>query len=1335
MKAAKKLLVVTLAMVLAVSSLADNTCVAQAKGKKKKAVTSVTITNVDSPVLVLKKKGTYKLKVKVKTTGGASKKVSFSSSKPKVVSVSSKGKLKAKKKGTAKITVKSKFNKKKKAVLTVKVGTPVKKVTIKNKKISLKVGETSKLSVSLSPKKPTRKTLSYTSSNKKVATVDKKGVVKAIGAGEAKITVKATDGSKKKAVATVTVQEESTTTEQSTEDDKNPTEIVYTEKDLVWKDDFNGTSLSEKDWNYETHEPGWVNSELQEYVKSNKNIYVKDGNLVLKAIKTTGADGNPYYTSGRINTQGKHDFKYGKFEARVKVPQGKGFLPAFWMMPTDENLYGQWPKCGEIDIMEVMGQTNNLVYGTIHYGEPHQESQGAHTLSKGDFTNDYHIFSCEWEPGRIKWFVDGILYHEENDWYSTKEGQGTVSYPAPFDQPFYMILNLAVGGSWVGYPDDKTSFDNAEFVVDYVKVYQKDASVYDENVERPVKEFKPRDPDKNGNYVNNGDFSTAESLTDNKDWVFLTAENGEATAAIQSGEMTINIQNDGDAEHSVQLVQADIPMKKGATYRVSFKAKAAGARSMKVAVKAPDRGYAEYMKTVTDDLTAEYKSFVHEFTMKNESDANGRLEFNMGAADSTEDITIDDVEIKMIKDADPNAKEVKTVLSDGNHVYNGSFQEGAGRLGYWEITNKAGAGISVTDLKDGRRLKVTVDKTGTKAEDVIAAQSDLALLTNQKYALTFDAQADAAKTLKVVVAGKTYTANLTNQKKTYEFKIETGANLSNKNIAFYMGQKGTIYLDNVRLVEDSLIKNGSFNAGFVGFDTYVEAPAIASGVVDSLTEKNAADFTIKNTGDAEYKIQLKQSNVLLKKDQWYILKFDIKSSIDRDIQYSIQRDGSKHNDDWSPYVQETVSLTGGGDYKPVEILFKMEEPTDAEAIFNIAMGGQKDKVITQQHRICIDNISLEETSAPVIPTGINLLKNADFSSDMAGWTETIANWGGAFTAAATSSIDKSKGAITYNIANVGTEDWHVQLKQEHIILEKGCNYTVKLKVTSTEARTIKLALLNSKYDWYGGQDIVLEKNKEQEVTIPISVDKPTSSVISMVVSMGQIFDNEGRKVNTPASTITLSGFSLVKNAPGAENQIQEKNEPEVNQNEPEVDTEEPKSDSDEETPDEQGENLLINADFSEGLKEPWVETIAESSWGTDDDGNEYTAAASRTIKKGVIQYDITDAGFADWHVQLKQTGIHLIQGHKYKVTFKITSDEARTVKMALLNPGNHWFGGEDMELYAGQEYCADYTLDMTEETEPNASFVISMGKIEGVETPASKITISELYIEDVTEAE
>jgi len=237
---------------------------------------------------------------------------------------------------------------------------------------------------------------------------------------------------------------------------------------LVWQEDFSGETLNEDDWNIELHEPGWVNHELQEYTASAENVFLEKNQLVLKAVRKP--DGS--YTSGRVSTQGKRDFTYGIFEARLKVPKGRGYLPAFWLMTTDEEQYGQWPRCGEIDIMEVLGHDTGTNYGTIHFGIPHKQSQGKCTLETGSFSDDFHVFALKWEPGKLRWYVDGKRMFAETDWYCAREETGPIAYPAPFNHPFYIILNLAVGGDWPGDPDAHTDFEKEALVVDYVKVYQ-----------------------------------------------------------------------------------------------------------------------------------------------------------------------------------------------------------------------------------------------------------------------------------------------------------------------------------------------------------------------------------------------------------------------------------------------------------------------------------------------------------------------------------------------------------------------------------------------------------------------------------------------------------------------------------------------------------------------------------------------------------------------------------------------------------------------------------------------------------------------------------------------
>ena len=674
---------------------------------------------------------------------------------------------------------------------------------------------------------------------------------------------------------------------------------------------------------------------------------------------TAGTKVKKSYTSGRISTQNLKTFTYGRFEVRAKVPNGQGYLPAFWLMANDENVYGQWPRCGEIDCMEVMGQDTNKLYGTIHYGNPHAESQGTYTIKDGEksFSDDFHTFTCDWEPGKITWYVDGKKYHEESNWHSTTEGQGTLTYPAPFDQPFYIILNLAVGGSWVGNPNEETSFVNNPFVVDYVRVYQKDS--YDENVTRPEVKFEPtNEPDESGNYIKNSTFAEAEDLTDDTNWKFITALDGAATAEIKDNSMVISTENAGTVDYSVQLVQANVPFEKGATYEVSFDAQASENRKMNVDVKAPNRGYQSYMKTLVPELTTEMKHFSTQFVMKADSDVNGRLEFNMGNAGSG-DIVLKNVVVRKTAEPDPNAKEEKTILANGSCIYNGSFQEGKNHLGYWDITPE-GADIKVTGLSDGRRLV-------TEGKSVTISQSDLAFKEGTAYALSFDAYAQNGATVVATVGGNTYKVNVEagNEKKDYVVKIPATAKFTDKTVSLKI--EGAISLDNVKMVEDAKIKNGSFNDSLSGYEVYVDSAAKATVVVDSLKENNALDVTVDDTGADDWRIQIKQNNVLLEKGKKYKLSYEAKSTIDRKIRVVMQGGAalgwpvySEHSDDQDAN-DGIVTLTS--EYQKFTEEFIMTEETDAQAFLSICLGNVGGQ-ITDQHRIVIDNISLVEVENP-----------------------------------------------------------------------------------------------------------------------------------------------------------------------------------------------------------------------------------------------------------------------------------------------------------------------------------------------------------------------------------
>lgn len=743
---------------------------------------------------------------------------------------------------------------------------------------------------------------------------------------------------------------------------------------------------------------------------------------------TAGTKVKKSYTSGRISTQNLKTFTYGRFEVRAKVPNGQGYLPAFWLMANDENVYGQWPRCGEIDCMEVMGQDTNKLYGTIHYGNPHAESQGTYTIKDGEksFSDDFHTFTCDWEPGKITWYVDGKKYHEESNWHSTTEGQGTLTYPAPFDQPFYIILNLAVGGSWVGNPNETTNFKNNPFVVDYVRVYQKDS--YDENVTRPEVKFEPtNEPDESGNYIKNSTFAEAEDLTDDTNWKFITALDGAATAEIKDNSMVIKTEKAGTVDYSVQLVQANVPFEKGATYEVSFDAQASENRKMNVDVKAPDRGYQSYMKTLVPELTTEMKHFSTQFVMKADSDVNGRLEFNMGNAGSG-DIVLKNVVVRKTAEPDPNAKEEKTILANGSCIYNGSFQEGKNHLGYWDITPE-GADIKVTGLSDGRRLV-------TEGKSVTISQSDLAFKEGTAYALSFDAYAQNGATVVATVGGNTYKVNVEagNEKKDYVVKIPATAKFTDKTVSLKI--EGAISLDNVKMVEDAKIKNGSFNDSLSGYEVYVDSAAKATVVVDSLKENNALDVTVDDTGADDWRIQIKQNNVLLEKGKKYKLSYEAKSTIDRKIRVVMQGGAalgwpvySEHSDDQDAN-DGIVTLTS--EYQKFTEEFIMTEETDAKAFLSICLGNV-DGQITDQHRIVIDNISLVEVENPTPenptpenPTPQNPIVKpvtVSYSTHIQsyGWNKSAAKNG-----AVAGTTGKAKRLEAIKISVEGNEDLGIQ---------------------------------------------------------------------------------------------------------------------------------------------------------------------------------------------------------------------------------------------------------------------------------------------------------------------
>lgn len=242
---------------------------------------------------------------------------------------------------------------------------------------------------------------------------------------------------------------------------------------LVWSDEFNGPAGSAVDsskWVTESGGNGWGNQELEYYTTRIENAVQQDGNLVIKVRKEkyTGSDGVTHdYTSARLKTESKFSQKYGRFEARIKIPYGQGIWPAFWMMGDDIEKKG-WPECGEIDIMENIGKEPALVHGTIH-GPGYSGAKGisaSFELTGGQrFADDFHVFAVEWEPKAIRFYVDDHLYATRTPADLPKGAKWV------YKHPFFVLLNVAVGGGWPGNPDSSTVFPQT-MLVDYVRIYR-----------------------------------------------------------------------------------------------------------------------------------------------------------------------------------------------------------------------------------------------------------------------------------------------------------------------------------------------------------------------------------------------------------------------------------------------------------------------------------------------------------------------------------------------------------------------------------------------------------------------------------------------------------------------------------------------------------------------------------------------------------------------------------------------------------------------------------------------------------------------------------------------
>jgi beta-glucanase (GH16 family) len=408
------------------------------------------------------------------------------------------------------------------------------------------------------------------------------------------------------------------------------------------------------DWRFEVGNgqakgiPGWGNAEL-EYYTDGENAEIVDGKLVLTAKEEKRSDeyGTYNYTSTRMITQDKFEFTYGRVEIRAKLPEGQGIWPAIWMLGADiaEN---PWPDCGEIDIMELVGYEPSTVHGTIHGSGPSKGS--AYTLEEGKFSDDFHEFALEWDEDEIEWYVDDTLYHVAN---AAEVGSTWV-----FDHPFFLILNIAVGGNWPGNPDASTRFPQT-MEIDYIKIFEDINSEsingqevwnseYEDNYDGNHSSEEPNATSVKAGVIVNGSFDNeiADKLGVLGNWYVWSGEGGAVSDyGVEDGEFKIDVTALGGQTWAIQFVQ-NLKLDKG-DYKVSFKARAEDDRDIIVMVQ-EDGGawtvYGETKPTLTSDMT-EYS-----FDVSMSRDDSPKLVFSLGKTEDGRPTTIyiDDVSIEEV---------------------------------------------------------------------------------------------------------------------------------------------------------------------------------------------------------------------------------------------------------------------------------------------------------------------------------------------------------------------------------------------------------------------------------------------------------------------------------------------------------------------------------------------------------------------------------------------------------------------------------------------------------------------------------------------------------------
>ncbi|MBY0013140.1 carbohydrate binding domain-containing protein [Paenibacillus typhae] len=1157
---------------------------------------------------------------------------------------------------------------------------------------------------------------------------------------------------------------------------------------MVWNDEFNDGAIDPEKWTYDLGDgtavgnPGWGNNELEWYTDDEKNVKETDGNLVITAHKESV--GGKDYTSSRIKTKGLFSKKYGKFEIRAKAPTGKGMWPAIWMLPENYE-YGNWAASGEIDIMEGWGSRPNTVAGTIHYGGfwPDNVYSGKEYVFPDNGTiADYHTYSIEWEPGEIRWYVDGVLFQTKNDWYSISVGQpANNAYPAPFNQEFHLLMNLAVGGNFDGNPTPETKFPQS-MSVDYVRVYELTGREYREPVPVTIaKEPYPEGslaPTEDGNLIHNSGFTEQKEgdagmgIPNTAHWVLYKEAGAAAGVSLEpvGGQnfLKVDISSAGGNSYSIQP-QAIVSLAKGRFYKLSFDAKTDTERSINVRLTGGEsRGYQAYSPGLKAELTGTMTRYETMFQMKENSDIAARVEFNLGT--NTSPVWLGNARLTEIDSIPFDHDSAKTPLGSGNHLYNGTFDlGGVDRLGFWHTAASGGAEVSSTVDGNGH-LQLQITGSGAAEADVQLLQKGIFLVNGQDYKLTFDAEVSAARTAVIELLGKDGTLYASKevqlaagaQSITAEFKGLAGAtNHEGQFVLRLGGASGTVQLDNFVLLRTSTyydpslvyypLVNGDFGFGFSSWERLLTEQG---GQSTAAVTDGAAKFSITNTGSQNYSVMLFQNGLKASAGTEYVIEFDAKSTVARKIGVNVE------NASYSASFTKLVEVTPEGAHYRYEFRQGIKDTLSLKFLL-----GKVDGVsIPGAHDVIIDNVKFEIKGAPAKPQ--ELL--ADSSNNRAGqpiqlqyndnaaWRSKIQAVKVNGTVLTPELYSSQPGVITINAAAFPAEgsyaitveaEGYVPAAVTQVILAGGSNLVVNgsfasgttgWNTWSGEGGAAVLSavdgIANIEINAAGGQTwanqlfqegIQLQAGKTYELSFKAKSTVPRQIIVEY---SGTSAASQQAKFDVTATWATYSAqFTVADGSPLKLNYLIGAT----------AGTDKTANST---------AHILSLDDIS--ITEVTGGTPAEPASGTLDNGTfdaakglagwtqYFDGTGSAQALNGELAVSLTGTGNASYSAQVDYANLKLEQGKTYKLTFQARSDINRLIEVAVEHKGGDYtkyLPAVSVALTSEmKEYS--YTFTMSGGTDTLAHLVFLMGLVSGnsQETNSAISAGNQIVIDNVT---